>query len=88
MLTRPVTGAIEVTVASSGSPIDPDGYQLTVGSETRRVSVSAVERFEGLATGAPVAVSLADVAPHCVVAGDNPRTVPGSTSDVTAIRGP
>jgi hypothetical protein len=71
----PATGTIEVTVASSGSPVDPDGYELTVGSETRPVSVSAVERFDGLTAGSPVAVALADVAPNCVVAGDNPRVV-------------
>ena len=71
----PTTGSIQVTVITTGEPQDPDGYVLTVGEETRPVSNTGAELFEGLVPGEDVEVFLNDLAANCTVAEANPQTV-------------
>jgi hypothetical protein len=66
--------AVVVTVATSGSSPDVDGYTVTLGSDQREISVSGSVTFEDLAPGS-YDVSLGGVAPNCAVAGGELRAV-------------
>jgi len=76
----PVTGGFRIVVTTEGTPLDDDGYQLSVaGTPLRAIEVNAEESYEGLAPGAHL-VTLKDVADFCDVVGGNPRpytVVPG-----------
>ena len=71
----PSTGAIEVTLSTSGVDLDPDGYLVTVnGSQSQSIGVSGSVTFSDLTPGEQT-VELTGLAPNCSVAGDNPRSV-------------
>jgi len=76
----PVTGGFRIVVTTEGTPLDDDGYQLSVaGTPLRAIEVNAEESYEGLAPGAHL-VTLKDVADFCDVVGGNPQpytVVPG-----------
>lgn len=76
----PETGGFRVVVSTTGTPLDEDGYQLSVaGAPLRRIDVNAEEPYEGLAPGMHL-VTLKDVADFCDVFGGNPQpytVVPG-----------
>jgi TolB protein len=80
----PATGAIRVTVSTTGVDA-PTTYHVFVGGRTPiavgTTGGSAV--FGGLLPGAH-SVRL-DVAPTCQVAGDNPRATPVATGDTTLV---
>ena len=68
-------GSLGVSVSSSGSPADPDGYTVSVdGGDARPIAVNGALTIEALAAG-PHAVLLGGLAGNCAVAGDNPRNV-------------
>lgn len=70
----PTTGTIQVTT-STGTPADPDGYQLLLdGVETQPIATSATVMIPGVAPGTHT-VGLGGVAAECQVDGDNPRSV-------------
>jgi hypothetical protein len=70
----PTTGAVNVTVATSGGDPDPDGYLLKLdGDAGRPVAASASLTLADLAGGTHQ-LELSDVAANCVVP-DNPQTV-------------
>ena len=72
LCSEPVTGGFRVVVSTVGTPIDEDGYQLSVaGTPLRWVGVNAEERYEGLAPGRHL-ITLKDVADFCEVVGGNP----------------
>ena len=77
---RATTGGFLIQVSTSGNPIDPDGYQLSVaGTGERNIGVNASETFAGLTPGSHL-ITLKDVDPPCAVAGGNPQpftVVPG-----------
>jgi len=79
------TGGFLVQVTTTGSPIDPDGYQLSVaGVAARSIGTSASETFRGLTPGVHL-ITLKDVDPPCAVVGGNPQpftVVPGKTVTV------
>lgn len=79
---RATTGGFLVQVTTSGTPLDPDGYQLNVaGATTRQIAIDASETFQGLTAGAHL-ITLKDVDPPCAVVGGNPQpftVVPGKT---------
>jgi hypothetical protein len=85
LCSEPITGGFRVVVSSVGSPVDDDGYQLSVaGTPLRAIGVNATELYEGLAPGAHL-VTLKDVADFCEVVGGNPRpytVVPGKAVQV------
>jgi hypothetical protein len=78
----PETGGFRVVVSSTGTPLDDDGYQLSVaGAPVRPIGVNAEEVFEGLAPGMHL-ITLKDVADFCDVVGGNPQpytVVPGKS---------
>ena len=77
-----VTGTIEITAATSGADVDPDGYTVQVDAGTAQtLAVTGTIRFEGLQAGSHT-VTLAGAATNCPVAADNPRTVSVTTGAV------
>ena len=75
LLPLPDLGTLAVTVGSSGSDIDPDGYTVTVdGSSSQSVGANGLVTFTGLSAGDHT-VSLSGLASNCTVSGDNPRIV-------------
>jgi hypothetical protein len=67
------TGGFRVTVWTEGSPIDEDGYRLSVSTTPQRtIGVNADERYEGLAPG-PYLITLKGVAWPCKVVGGTPQ---------------
>lgn len=78
----PTGGTIVVANSTTGSDVDPNGYEVWVDDAfSQSPSDNGVSRFNGLSDGAHK-VSLIMVAPNCVVTssagqtnGDNPRLV-------------
>jgi hypothetical protein len=71
----PAAGSIGVTVATTGSPPDPDGYVLMLdGAGSRPVATDASLTLEGVPAGGHL-VALEGLAANCAVAGDNPLDV-------------
>jgi hypothetical protein len=71
----PATGGVNVSVATSGSSPDPDGYSVTVdGDAGRPIAANGTVAVPDLAVGSHL-VGLAGVAANCTVEGDNPRSV-------------
>jgi hypothetical protein len=85
---EPVSGGFRVAVQTMGTPVDEDGYQLSVsGTPLRTIGVNAEEHYEGLEPGAHL-ITLKDVADFCDVAGGNPQrftVVPGKAVRVVLI---
>lgn len=79
------TGAIEVTVSTSGPLQDPDGYTVDLdGVETRNADPDDTVTFTGVAEGAHT-VTLSGIASNCDVDDENPVVVnvtAGETADV------
>jgi Tol biopolymer transport system component len=69
------TGTIEATSVTTGEPTDPGGYTLTVdGDQGRTFGTNELLTIADLSAG-DHELQLLDVAPHCTLAGENPRTV-------------
>jgi hypothetical protein len=83
-------GDVDVTTATNGSDLDPDGYTVTVdGTTSQATGTNATVRFSSLAEGSHT-VELSGVAANCTTAGSNQRKVTvvaggvaGITFDVT-----
>lgn len=71
-----VTGDLRVTASTSGSPIDPDGYTVTVdgGASQALAANNDTTTFAGTPEG-DRSVLLGDIASGCTVTGANPATV-------------
>jgi len=82
----PDDGSIAVSVSTTGSDLDPDGYVLSMAGESdRAIGVNGSTTFSGIATGQHQ-VQLSGLAGNCSVTGDNPATASvsaGSTAQVT-----
>src|SRR5437773_786576 len=77
-----ITATIEITAATSGTDVDPDGYTVQVDAGTAQtLAVTGTIRFEGLQAGSHT-VTLAGAATNCPVAPDNPRAVSVTTGAV------
>jgi WD40 repeat protein len=85
--TGPAMGTARVIVATTGAPLDPDGYVVSLdGSAGRPVAVNGAVLFTNLASGNHT-VALGGVASNCAVEGANPRVVtvvPPDTARVAA----
>src|SRR5213080_2383156 len=69
------TGSIQVTTATSGIDLDPNGYALQIDGGSLRLLLGAgTVTVDGLA-GGDHSVVLSGAAGNCTVAGDNPRTL-------------
>lgn len=68
-------GSIQITTATTGSSLDPDGYTVSVDAGTpQAIGSNATLALEGLAVGTH-SVVLSGIAGNCHLDGDNPRTV-------------
>lgn len=68
------TGSLEVSTATTGEDVDPNGYSLTVdGGAGPAIGVSEAVTISGL-VARDHEIELSDVASNCTVAGNNPRT--------------
>ena len=77
------TGAIQVTTATGGTSVDPDGYSLSIdGGPAQAIGSSATAAISDLPPGNHT-VALAGIAANCTLEGDNPRSVV-VTGDATA----
>lgn len=69
------TGSLDVSAATTGQNVDPDGYTVTVdGVLSQALGASGGVTFPGLLAG-DHEVALSGVADNCAVVGENPRTV-------------
>jgi hypothetical protein len=83
--TAPTTGAIHVTVTTTGAPADPDGYVLTVdGGAEQALGANADLTVDALAPGAHT-VALSSVAANCTVAELASRTVTVTAGETATV---
>src|SRR5262245_11015674 len=71
-----VTGDLQVTTTTTGSPgdLDQDGYRVSVdGGSERAIAISGLTTYSDLAPGTQ-SVSLGGLATNCAVSGQNPAT--------------
>jgi len=83
--TGPATGTLRVTVSTTGTDLDSDGYTCSVDGSSRSVAVNETVTWNGVEVG-DHAVELTGLAGNCVVSGENPRNVTvtlGETATVT-----
>jgi hypothetical protein len=73
-LTGPPTGAIEVTSVTAGEPADPDGYAIAIDARQQPLGANTRLTVAGIAAG-DHRLELLGIAPNCILAGGNPRTV-------------
>src|SRR5438445_1054173 len=89
----PTTGSVQVTAATGGADLDPDGYSVTLqgdtlsgtGSSTQPLAVNGSVTFSSLKPGS-YTLSLGGAALNCPVGGQNPRTASvtaGGTAHLT-----
>ncbi len=77
-------GTVQVVTASSGAPLDADGYLVAVGADTMTAEVNDTVLFTDLEPN-DYDVTLLDVASECSVTEDNPQLAPvvaGDTAEV------
>src|SRR3989454_1015434 len=71
----PGTGDLDVTTATTGSDLDPDGYVVTVdGTTNQPIGTNGRVTFSGVSAGSHT-VALSGVASNCSVSGGNTNTV-------------
>jgi hypothetical protein len=79
------SGAIKVTTATTGSPLDPNGYTVSVDAgATQPVGVNASITIASVPAGSHT-VTLADLASGCTVQDANPRTVTVAVGAETSV---
>ena len=80
----PATGDLNVTTATTGSNIDPDGYTVTLdGANGRSIPANGSTTYEDLGPGSHT-VTLSGVAGNCTVAGGTSRTVTVTAGETAA----
>ena len=80
---EPDVGDIQVSTATSGAALDPDGYSVTLdGAADRSIGLNGVTTFSDVEVGAHQ-VELAGLADNCSANGSNPATA-AVTKDATA----
>ena len=70
------SGVIEITVATTGVELDPNGYRIQIDSlgQSLVIGINGTVRISGVALGQHT-VNVLDRVSNCSVAGDHPRTV-------------
>ena len=79
----PSTGAIRLTVTTTGVDHDPDGYEVIIGEVRRPISTGTTITLDGLFAPEVYTVQLAGLAPNCMVNGRNPRPVAAWSGETT-----
>src|SRR6266705_2591669 len=74
----PTTGSIQVTAATTGTDLDPDGYTVALdtssGTPSKPIAVNGTVTFSQLKPGT-YSLALSGAVANCPVGGQNPRTV-------------
>ena len=84
--TGPTEGALEVLASTTGSDLDPDGYTLTVDNGAAQpLPSNGADTVASLSTGTHT-VTLAGVAPNCLIGGGNPRDVEITAATLTSLQ--
>ena len=82
---QPATGGIRVSVTTSGTALDPDGYTLSVDNGVAQaISVNGSRTIGSLPIGSHFA-QLGGLAANCSVTGDNPRAVTVTAAQTTVV---
>ncbi|HEV8305278.1 MAG TPA: invasin domain 3-containing protein, partial [Gemmatimonadales bacterium] len=76
-------GTLSVTASTGGSSLDPDGYTVTVGGQSKAIGTNATISFS-LAPGSYTA-TLSGVATNCTVSGGTSRSVTITSGQTTSI---
>jgi large repetitive protein len=83
---EPSETAVTVNVVTTGSPSDAGGYAVSIDAGTPvTIDINGSVTFQDLASGGHT-VLLTNVAPNCLIDGENPRTVDvetGETAETT-----
>jgi len=81
----PATGELRVTTRTTGSPRDPDGYEVSIDDgAAQSIGSNASLTLDELSPG-PHSVRLLGLADECQVQGDNPRTATVAASATTTV---
>lgn len=73
--TAPLTGAMRVTIVTTGGDRDDNGYVIAIDDDRREQTTGDGDKvLQGLGPGT-YSVALEDVADNCTVSGANPRSV-------------
>jgi hypothetical protein len=81
----PATGSLTVTVSTTGTSTDSDGYALSIDDgAAQAVAANGTLTVAALALGEHV-VALTGLAPNCSVAGENPRPVILAASEESSL---
>jgi Tol biopolymer transport system component len=67
-------GSIVVTVSTTGTSLDPDGYTVVIGSRQSSVGTNAAITLTEVEIGSRT-LQLTGIAPNCIVAGGDQRNV-------------
>ncbi|MFL5459423.1 MAG: hypothetical protein ACJ8AY_01965 [Gemmatimonadales bacterium] len=79
-------GTLEVLASTTGSDPDPDGYTLTVDNGApQSLPSNGADTVASLSTGTHT-VTLAGLAPNCLLDGENPRNVEIAASGMTSLQ--
>lgn len=79
------TGSLTVTIGTTGTDLDPDGYSVSVDSGAgQAVAVNGAVTVSGLSAGGH-SVTLAGVTTNCTVGGANPRAVTVAAGAPTSV---
>jgi hypothetical protein len=82
----PGSGSVQVTAATSGSSLDPDGYTLRIDGGSPQALTINGSRTVGNLTAGTHTVQLGGIAANCTVAGDNPRAVTISSGQTATVQ--
>lgn len=82
---KPITGTLKITAKTAGNELDPDGYNVAVGSKSTDLPTNGSVKINELTEGV-AKVQLKDVAPNCTPTGSMPQKVKikaGQTTEAT-----
>jgi hypothetical protein len=83
--TGPTEGNLEIIASTTGSALDPDGYALWVDAGAPQpLPANGADTVASLSPGSHT-VSVAGVAPNCLLDGDNPRNVDIAAASITSL---
>jgi Tol biopolymer transport system component len=81
---QPIAGDVEVTTASSGSDIDPNGYVLVLDG-TPRLEIESTETATLAMTAGRHEIALSGLTANCAVSGSNVQEVEVSAGATTQV---
>jgi len=83
--TGPTDGKLEIIASTTGSALDPDGYALSVDNGApQALPANGADTVVSLSPGSHT-VSVAGVAPNCLLDGANPRNVDITAASTTSL---